>query len=583
MKKYFIKNFGCLSNIHYMKRLESYLARNGYILSDIAECYEVIVSCCVVTKEDENNIVDFLEKYRDKRIFLTGCINEEVFKRFCHPSLVLMKEEDISKYFPPIENHSYSETDYDGEYLLDRTPSYIHEEINGYRLFSSKLREFDIELAEKVANSIVGYEFKGNNEKYYKILVSKGCIHHCSYCLVTKVKGQYLSRSKEEILRDMEIGYRKGYRRFILIGDEISSYGVDLYKRYALPELFDTIFSVYSDVKIGLRYLEPMVIDKIWSGIKKWISDEYIFYLNIPIQSGSERLLEKVNRKTDFNLLKGIMHEIRRKYSGPVLTHIMVGLPWENEKDVKETLELLDYFDNTSIHIFSPREGTLCAGLKTNLLAEKFILEIEEKRNVIRARYLRNTLLNMCKMEKLREGNEKEYRFRLKSLNQNVLQWLSALKWSSLEEQADIVFINPQVSGLVLRIRKTEKYYFQIKVKKDEFEWHEFSFEIEDADLEIWLKLAQEYGEPKSIIVKKRRCAVYNNKIKIYSDKVKHLGEFIEVEGTDDSVDDLCAKLSIDVKNAQKPYGRIMDEMDLNMADEIKSYLMSLNSLSLRE
>lgn len=569
----FLKSLGCLSSIHLTQRLAEYFKRNEYHIVDEENATTLIASCCIVTEAEEQNIVNLLMENNEKKIFLVGCMNEEIAKRVSkyHADVIAMNGyEEIEKYFPPTKI-PMELVHFSGGYAMSKIPSYIAEKYDKYRVFVDVMGRFDQKTGDDICNSIIGYEFRNNQSRYYKVMVSEGCTHQCSFCLVKKVKGKYRSRTIEQILQDIAEGYGKGFRNFILIADEMSAYGIDIYKKYALGDLLEKIVGTFENIKLQLRYLEPMHLKKIWEEIKPYIVDKYISYLNVPIQSGSEKLLDKIKRKTDLTYLKKILTEIRQNYSGPLLTHVIVGFEFEQDEDIDMTVQYLENFDNTSIHTFSPRKGTELENARLHQEIEKHMASLENAQKKIRVLSLKRMLEKIAIIKQ--SDKELEYRYPISRLPCKVQKYVKQLSWGKEVHQADLVFMNPQVDGFVARIRAAEEFSLQFKIKEKNYLWKEISIPIKKEEIAAVIFILNDYFIPMGIVEKRRRTYQLESGISVCLDQVRHLGEYIEIEGINKEVKSILERWELKGEDSSAPYGKMLDDLHLDIKSEIQKFL----------
>ncbi|GHT08482.1 hypothetical protein AGMMS49525_17690 [Bacteroidia bacterium] len=133
----------------------------------------------------------------------------------------------------------------------------------------------------------------------------------------------------------------------------------------------------------------------------------------------------------DLDCISDIISQIRMKYSGPILTHIMLGFDFETIEDIEQTASFLQKnFDNTSIHQFSPRPNTKLCNLNINKNIEKHEIIIRNVRTLIRTQYLKKILTNISKVTPQKVQKEKEYRFSAQKVPLEVITKLKSLNWS---------------------------------------------------------------------------------------------------------------------------------------------------------
>lgn len=574
----YIKSLGCLSSIHLTERLIKYFQINNYDIVSYGDANVLILSCCIVTEDEEQHIVEILRANTDKKVYLVGCINHQIAERLekYHNNIIAVcGYHDIELYFPPVK-YKLTDVGFVGNYPMTKVPFYIEDKYHDYGVFINVINRLSENAGEQVCNSIIGYEFRSKATKYFKVLVSEGCTHQCAFCLVRKVKGAYRSRTLEAILADIEVGYELGFKNFVLVSDEMSAYGIDLYKKYALGDLLKKITDSFDDIKLQLRYLEPMHLKAIWKDIKPLITDQWISYLNIPIQSGSEQLLTRLKRKTDLGYLTSVLDEIRQAYSGPLLTHTIVGFEFESEEDIKDTTKYLEKFDNTSVHMFSPRKGTELEAVKLHKDIKNHVELLEKAQRQIRTKSLKKIVNSISNKNPEKVEKELEYRYPVEVLSKEAIDFLDSLKWGEVIHQADIIFMNPQISGFVARIRVSCGFFLQFKIKQSDNMWNEVSIPVERDEIKSIIHVLHDYFVPMGIVEKWRKSKRLETGVSVYLDDVTHLGEYLEVEGINVDVETIMNTLALNPEESYPPYGRSLDSLELDIESEIHEFLVRL-------
>lgn len=184
-----------------------------------------------------------------------------------------------------------------------------------------------------------------SNLPYYNyVKIADGCNNRCSYCTIPFIKGDIKSVEMKYIEKTIKNLVKMGVKEINLIAQDITKYGIDIYGEYKLLALLEKITSIHGDFFIRLLYLNPDGIDKKLIKLIK-NSQKIIKYLDIPIQHASDKILKKMNRKIDSNLLFKLFEEIRSELPEVFLrTTLIVGFPGESEHDFKKLLLFLDTF-----------------------------------------------------------------------------------------------------------------------------------------------------------------------------------------------------------------------------------------------
>ncbi len=201
----------------------------------------------------------------------------------------------------------------------------------------------------------------GGHYAYLKI--AEGCDKHCTYCIIPKVRGSYRSIAIEDLLKEAAALAEGGVKELILVAQETTLYGMDLYGRKSLPRLLQELCRISGLVWIRILYCYPEEItDELIQVMKK--EPKICHYLDIPVQSGSDNILKKMGRKTDSGQIKTIIGKLREEIPDICIrTTLITGFPGETEEDHEETLDFVDEmeFDRLGVFAYSPEEGTPAA------------------------------------------------------------------------------------------------------------------------------------------------------------------------------------------------------------------------------
>ena len=213
---------------------------------------------------------------------------------------------------------------------------------------------------------------------YYAYLkIAEGCDKHCTYCIIPKVRGNYRSIPREELLKEARELAEAGVRELILVAQETTLYGTDLYGRKALPELLKELCRIEGLLWIRILYCYP---EEITEELIQVIREEKKIcrYLDIPIQSGSDTVLKRMGRKTNKEQIKVMIRKLREEIPDICLrTTLISGFPGETEKDHEETLAFVDEmeFDRLGVFAYSEEEDTPAA-----LMPEQIPEEVKQRR-----------------------------------------------------------------------------------------------------------------------------------------------------------------------------------------------------------
>lgn len=207
----------------------------------------------------------------------------------------------------------------------------------------------------------------GDNYAYLKI--AEGCSNNCTYCAIPYIQGKYISRKMEDILEEAKILAEKGIKELIVIAQDTGRYGIDIYGKPKLPELLKKLCKIEGFKWIRFLYTYPETItDELLEVVK---SEEKICkYFDIPLQHISNKVLKRMNRKSDKKSIEELIKKIRKEIPEVILrTTMIVGFPGETKEDFEELYEFVNKtkFDKLGAFAYSKEDGTPAARLKEQI------------------------------------------------------------------------------------------------------------------------------------------------------------------------------------------------------------------------
>ncbi len=203
----------------------------------------------------------------------------------------------------------------------------------------------------------------GKNFAYLRI--AEGCNNHCAFCAIPSIRGKYRSRSMDAIVKEAETLAAQGYKELIIIAQDVTRYGEDLYGSRCLPTLLKRIAAIEGIGWIRLHYLYP---DAFTEELIDTIAAEpkIVKYLDIPIQHINDAILKAMNRKGTGGDIRELFCKLRDRIPGVVLrTSIIAGLPGEGEEEFDELCDFLRFakIERAGVFAYSPEEGTRAANM----------------------------------------------------------------------------------------------------------------------------------------------------------------------------------------------------------------------------
>ncbi|MBR6114106.1 MAG: 30S ribosomal protein S12 methylthiotransferase RimO [Oscillospiraceae bacterium] len=202
--------------------------------------------------------------------------------------------------------------------------------------------------------------------------IAEGCDNRCAYCVIPSIRGRYRSRTRESILREAEVLAASGVKELIIVAQDITRYGTDLYKKRCLAELLQELCKL--DFRwIRLHYLYPEEIDdKLIDVIAA--EPKIVKYLDIPIQHINDTILRRMNRRSTGAQIRALFQKLRDRIPGLVLrTSLITGLPGEGEAEFEELCTFLREakIERAGVFPYSPEEGTPAAAMPDRCTAEE--------------------------------------------------------------------------------------------------------------------------------------------------------------------------------------------------------------------
>ena len=204
----------------------------------------------------------------------------------------------------------------------------------------------------------------GNKTAYLKI--AEGCSNRCTYCAIPYIRGPFVSRKMEDILEEAEKLAKSGVKELIVIAQDTTKYGIDIYGEPKLADLLDKLCKIDGFKWIRFLYAYPeSITDELIEVVKK--NDKICNYFDIPLQHFSDKVLKRMNRKSDSKSIKNTIEKIRKEIPNVILrTTLIVGFPGETEEDFFELYEFVNEakFEKLGCFKYSKEDGTPAAKIK---------------------------------------------------------------------------------------------------------------------------------------------------------------------------------------------------------------------------
>ena len=343
MNNVHIVTLGCSKNDVDSSMMYSLLDKNKYqMVNEPSQADILIVNTCgFIDAAKEESIdtilesVEYKNEGRCKKVLLSGCLAQR------YP-------EELIKEIPEIDGIiGTGNIDYINE-LLDRS-------LAGHLFI--KTDNLNSAYIEGIRKEEV------NRTEYVKI--SEGCNNNCSYCIIPSLRGKNRSRKIEDIYSEVEYLVSKGAREIILIAQNTTDYGIDLYSKYSLANLIKEISKIKDLKWIRVLYLYPdHFTDDLIEEFKN--NDKLVNYVDMPLQHISDDVLKRMNRKTSKEHIIKTLKNLRKSVPDIVIrTTFIVGFPGESDDDFNQLVDFIEdiKFDKLGVFEYSKEEGTRAASL----------------------------------------------------------------------------------------------------------------------------------------------------------------------------------------------------------------------------
>ncbi|WP_448375874.1 30S ribosomal protein S12 methylthiotransferase RimO [Fervidobacterium sp.] len=333
--KLYIVVLGCPKNEADFSLFKYHIQQLGHeVVDDLELADGVVVDTCgfIVDAKQESidTILEFVEHKkklqqlrREFKIFVTGCLVQR------YPKELPVEIPEVDGWFGVIPPKT----------LADNM-----EKVNKY-----------------ITDPIAVYDFEGRVDDvslpYAYVKIADGCDRACTFCTIPKFKGGFVSRKLEDIVKEVEYLVAQGKKEIILVAQDTTGYGVDLYGKPMLPELLKRLNDVDGNFWIRVMYMHPdHVTDEILEGFSY---EKVVKYFDIPVQHGSKKVLKLMNRTKTPEELEMLFDKIRNMFPEAVLrTSVILGFPGETSQDFEELLEFIRSveFDKLGAFIYSDEE-----------------------------------------------------------------------------------------------------------------------------------------------------------------------------------------------------------------------------------
>ena len=342
-------SLGCDKNLVDSEQMLGLLTQKGFTLTDDETQADVIVinTCCFIHDAKEESIQNILEmaEYRKsgscKALIVTGCLAQ----RYKQEIIDEIKEVDAVI----------------GTTAHDEIFDVIEKVLAGQK-------ELDIQDVDRLVE-IDAKRVVTTGGHYAHLKIAEGCDKHCTYCIIPKIRGNYRSVPMERLLKEAQDLADQGVKELILVAQETTLYGTDIYGKKSLHILLKKLCEIKGIRWIRVLYCYP---EEIYDELIETIRDEkkICHYLDLPIQHASDRILKRMGRRTTRAQLEEIIGKLRKEIPDIALrTTLITGFPGETQEDHEELMAFVDEmeFDRLGVFTYSQEEDTPAATMEDQI------------------------------------------------------------------------------------------------------------------------------------------------------------------------------------------------------------------------
>ena len=333
-------SLGCPKNQVDAEHMLALMDAEGWEIVDYVDgCDAVIVNTCGfiddAKKEAIENILDMVELKKEgviSKIIVTGCLAQRY-------------KDEIVKEIPEVD--AVIGIGANGDIIKT-----VEEVMSGVDTIENYPPQCDLPLE--------GQRILTTPHYWAYLKIGAGCSNRCTYCTIPSIRGNMRSRSMENVIDEAKQLAESGVKELILIAQDTTSYGLDLYGELKLPELLNELCKIDSIEWIRLLYCYPdRITDELIETMKN--QEKVVNYIDLPLQHADDKILKAMNRRGDQALIRNVISKLRTEIPDVVIrTTFIVGFPGEGEKEFETLAEFVNEieFDRLGVFTFSPQEGT---------------------------------------------------------------------------------------------------------------------------------------------------------------------------------------------------------------------------------
>lgn len=344
-KKVFIDTLGCPKNFNDSEFAAGILEENGYEIIDSPEDADIIMvnTCGFINdakKESIEHIFEMNERRKDGgKLVVSGCLSQRY-------------SEELSKEIPEADCII-------GVNQYNKLPEILSDIDNNHVAANS----CDLDYLEKTVRKL------SDNPYTATLKIAEGCNNTCTYCIIPMIRGKFRSKKMEDIITEAKELANAGCKELILIAQDVTYYGKDLYGKFVLPELLRKLCKIDGIEWIRLMYCyDERITDELIQVMAE--EDKICKYIDIPLQHASDNILRSMRRQTTRKSIKDTLAKLKAAMPDiHVRSTLIVGFPGETEDDYDQLLELVESerFSRLGVFTYSQEENTVAAEMDNQI------------------------------------------------------------------------------------------------------------------------------------------------------------------------------------------------------------------------
>ena len=350
-------SLGCSKNLIDTEMMIGIFKDNNFsVVNDPSKADVIVINTCGFiesAKEEAINTILEMAEYKKngkcKVLIATGCLVERY-------------KQELEKALPEVD-------------IFLKYSEYAEERGKSSEIFEKTLKDIYAIIEKNDNNKLENTELDFMNrvittgEQYAYLRIAEGCDNRCTYCAIPYIRGAFVSRKIEDIVKEAEMLVTSGRKELILIAQDTSKYGKDIYGEAKLAELLKELCKIKTLKWIRFLYTYPEdITDELIQVVKE--NDKICKYFDIPIQHISDKVLKRMNRKCTGESIRNTIKKLRKEIPDVVIrTTVMVGFPGETQEDFEELYNFIKEtkFDKLGAFTYSKEDGTPAARLKEQI------------------------------------------------------------------------------------------------------------------------------------------------------------------------------------------------------------------------